>query len=186
MPSIFERIIIAFSIPLFGLQEKNTSPSKKTAPFAPELLLEASSSSDATLQAVRILDLLFEPESIESEQSSMKKTFSSLSSSYSFMYGLPIFAVTFQSIERTLSPGRYSLTSLNSIPCPLVIDLKFPDRMFSARTAEAIFSLDDKPARFLSKKSGISHLQKKNHGTGIKSRIFPTSSSDETESAAAS
>jgi hypothetical protein len=35
-------------------------------------------------------------------------------------------AVTFQSIERTSSPGRYSRTSMNSMPCPLNVDLYSP------------------------------------------------------------
>ena len=43
----------------------------------------------------------------------------SLSSTNFFMYGCPIRAVTFQSIDLISSPGRYSRTSSNSIPTPL-------------------------------------------------------------------
>ncbi len=45
-------------------------------------------------------------------------TVSSRSSTYVFTYGVPIRAVTFQSIERTSSPGSYCRTSENSMPRP--------------------------------------------------------------------
>ena len=46
--------------------------------------------------------------------------------------GLPILAVTFQSIERISSPCKYSRTPAKSIPCPLNIEEKLPCRKPSA------------------------------------------------------
>ena len=52
----------------------------------------------------------------------MKRIVSSRSSLKRLMYGTPVRAVTFQSIERTSSPAMYGRTSSNSTPCPLKVE----------------------------------------------------------------
>ena len=56
--------------------------------------------------------------SCEAERSIAHTTFSSRSSVYCFTQGVPMRAVTFQSMSRTSSPGTYSLASANSMPAP--------------------------------------------------------------------
>ena len=58
------------------------------------------------------------PKSSDPLTSTATATFSSRSSTYFLTYGSPSRAVTFQSMLRTSSPGKYSRTSENSIPLP--------------------------------------------------------------------
>ncbi len=46
---------------------------------------------------------------------------------YRFTNGRRIRAVTFQSMDRTSSPGWYSRTSANSMPCPLKTERYSPE-----------------------------------------------------------
>ncbi len=66
-----------------------------------------------------ILVWLPEPKRPDALTSTRNITVSSRSSTKRLTKGAPMRAVTFQSMERTSSPGWYSRTSSNSIPCPL-------------------------------------------------------------------
>src|SRR5882724_199480 len=62
----------------------------------------------------------------------------SRSSTYRLMNGVPMRAVTFQSMERTSSPGWYSRTSSNDKPVPLKTEwYSPPSRSSTARRARS-------------------------------------------------
>ena len=70
--------------------------------------------------------------------STARSTVSSRSSTNRLMNGVPIRAVTFQSMERTSSPGWYSRTSSNDSPVPLKTEWYSPPRrVCTARRARS-------------------------------------------------
>ncbi len=72
----------------------------------------------ATSTVRSIFDCLPEPKMPEAETSTKSITVSSRSSQKRLINGVPVRAVTFQSIVRMSSPGWYSRTSSNSMPRP--------------------------------------------------------------------
>src|SRR5688572_26507125 len=91
----------------------SSSPTRSLLPAA------ANASTAASSDATSALDLAPVPNSLDAERSTIRRAVSSRSSTYSFTKGRPRRAVTFQSIDRTSSPGWYSRTSENSRPRPL-------------------------------------------------------------------
>ena len=78
--------------------------------------------------------LLTVPNSPEALRSTANSTVSSRSSTNRLMNGLPVRAVTFQSMVRMSSPGMYSRTSSNCIPRPLNTLSYWPAKLaFTAR-----------------------------------------------------
>ena len=90
------------------------------------LSVAASARIPATSEAITTFGLSPVPKSLDAEQSTIKRTLSSRSSTCSLIKTRPRRAVTFQSIARTSSPGWYSRTSENSIPRPLKTDRYSP------------------------------------------------------------
>src|SRR3989338_1242168 len=78
------------------------------------------------------------PKLQEDEASTRKKTVSSRSSTYCLTKVCWDLAVTFQSIVRISSPGTYSRTSANSMPCPLKTDSYSPPRKSSTNRVVVI------------------------------------------------
>ena len=83
-------------------------------------------STAASSLASSLLKRFTVPKRSEPERSTTSITVSSRSSMYRFTKGRRMRAVTFQSIERTSSPGWYSRTSENSMPWPLKTDRYSP------------------------------------------------------------
>ncbi len=80
----------------------------------------AAIASTAQISAASsLLNATREPNWLEPDRSTTKKTVCSRSSRKRLTCGAPARAVTFQSIERISSPGMYGRTSSNSIPWPL-------------------------------------------------------------------
>ena len=75
------------------------------APTRSPLRTAAKARSAATSAARSRLTIAREPKDWEPETSTARKTVRSRSSTYFLTYGSPMRAVTFQSIERTSSPG---------------------------------------------------------------------------------
>ncbi len=92
--------------------EKNMQPTLS-------LFFDAEKASVAAISVMTFcLEYSVEPNVREADTSTASIIVSSRSSSYTLIWGLRARAVTFQSISRTSSPARYSLTSANDMPRP--------------------------------------------------------------------
>src|SRR6185503_12546910 len=95
------------------------SPSaKRRSPTRSWLRIAVIASSAATSAARSRLLWSTDPNQDDAEMSTARRMFSSRSSRNFLMYGVPMRAVTFQSMLRISSPGSYSRTSSNSSPDP--------------------------------------------------------------------
>jgi hypothetical protein len=92
---------------------------EQTSPTRSLLRTAARASTAASSVASSLLKRPCVPKRSEPDRSTTSITVSSRSSSYWRTNGRRMRAVTFQSMARTSSPGWYSRTSANSIPCPL-------------------------------------------------------------------
>src|SRR5450830_1307375 len=99
---------------------------KRSTPTRSLFRIADIASTAASSLASSLLNLFTVPNRSEPERSTTSITVSSRSSMYRLTNGRRIRAVTFQSIERTSSPCKYSRTSENSIPWPLNTDRYSP------------------------------------------------------------
>ena len=83
-------------------------------------MAEKASAAEASAAVARLKSRRL-PKANERETSSRKSTVCSRSSTNFLTCRSPVREVTFQSTERMSSPGAYSRTSENSIPCPLKV-----------------------------------------------------------------
>ena len=105
--------------PLRGGTKCSTASVKRTAPTRSLLRIAENASTAASSAASSLLKRRACRTAPTPDRSTTSITVSSRSSMNSLTYGRRMRAVTFQSMERTSSPGWYSRTSANSMPCPL-------------------------------------------------------------------
>ena len=91
---------------------------KSSSPARSEFSTAENANTDASSAAMSHLRQSTDPKPIEPDTSTAIITVRSRSSTNCFTCGTPLRAVTFQSMVRMSSPGMYSRTCANSIPCP--------------------------------------------------------------------
>ena len=105
--------------PFLGLTQSSSWSLKRRRPtLSPALSAETARQAATSAPRSRRVDSP-EPKEDDPETSSAITMVSSRSSRCRRMNGLPMRAVTFQSIDRTSSPGSYSRSSSKSVPRPL-------------------------------------------------------------------
>ena len=114
--------------PFRGGTNSSTLSVKRSRPTLSLFVVAARDKTAASSTASSRLNLLLVPKSAERLTSTTSMTVNSRSSTYLLTWGSPVRAVTFQSIERTSSPGLYCRTSSNSIPRPLNTDRYSPEK----------------------------------------------------------
>jgi hypothetical protein len=105
--------------PLAGGMCFSTRSLKRMSPTRSWLAMAEKARTAAISAARSRLSCAVEPNRLDAETSTSSMTVSSRSSVNFLMNGVPVRAVTFQSMERMSSPGTYSRTSWNSMPWPL-------------------------------------------------------------------
>src|SRR4051794_15575552 len=125
-------------VPLPGGMNRSTSSLTARRPTRSLLATALKAIRAATSAATARLVCLCVPNRWLPLTSTARRTVSSRSSTNRLMNGAPMRAVTFQSIDRTSSPGWYSRTSSKERPVPLKTEwYSPPSRVWTARRARS-------------------------------------------------
>ncbi len=112
-------ILKIWDFPFFGGINFSILSEKKITPILSLLFIAEKDNTAAISVATSLFNCVCVPKSELPLISISSITVISLSSSKTFTNGLLYLAVTFQSMDRTSSPGWYPLTSEKAIPFPL-------------------------------------------------------------------
>src|SRR5580765_5748745 len=115
--------------PLRGGTTRSTWSVKNSRPTLSLFVTAENASVAATCADCSCLNCDRVPNCPEPEASTSRNTVSSRSSTNFFTYGRSMRAVTFQSMVRMSSPGRYSRMSTNSMPVPLNVERYSPTKV---------------------------------------------------------